>query len=938
MYVRALIALILINITKPALSISLVKNKWYSIQTNCFKIIFPRGFYSEANKMANLMEKLNTTINNKVTSNRLPVIIDNKICIPNAQFTSSPSKIIFYTFPSHAYSFIGAVDWFELTAIHEYRHYIQYENFNKYGLSKLINRTLGFSPMAYLIPNWLLEGDSVGLETIHTKGGRGRHPQFTQLYRMHLLEARKLDYYQYIYMCGQEYNKYKMPNWYSLGYYMSTYLKRTYGNEIIDKVLNTSGKYLLPFEIALKIETGKILGRDVTYENLLYRFLNKYRKKSPLFDNLLNFKEGVWMKKAFAEANKELYKLYNEQITDIETTNVEEVHSYKGGKNEIVNYILPHICPTDGSIITIKYGLRYPEQFVIIKNNKEKKLFELGSIENGHIFSYANDLLAWSRQVPHLTKGKILYSVIFTYNLKTKKLKKLTHKTKYKDPCISPKGDKIVVIETDKYYKHAIVIINSANGEVITKLPNPENLFYTNPIWTNDGESIIAIKSKDQKQNLVIIHPIKPIGPTPSTSFEIKDLHEPSNVNIGHPTIFKNYILYNASYDGMDNIYALDLDSKQIYQVTCRKYGSYNPRVSPCGQWIYFNDFTIHGRTIVKIPFNTANWHKLEDLKDRHIDYYKPMLNGGKLLFDIKKPILQYKALPYKPIIQGGYIQILPDTEVSPTTNIPIRINAHDLLNDLSYSFSYIYNTQQGVNKINLTASSRLFIPEIFCTLSANSFRVNPSMLDLTSNIGLKLPLNFLWRSCSAKIEFIVFKEFSLEKKLWENITTQIIFKNANYNWGQKVDFTAKIKNYKYIKRWEAVFSLKTALFFPGILKQASIKVQLENIFYTNKLSLKANKNIAEYIYMLPLFYPNCSITPLFYLKRIDLKVGYKHSIPPNFGSNNSSNLLGKNIKITLKPHFNILSANIIYSDIEIGAVVNLESFTINYIFELNTN
>ncbi len=85
-------------------------------------------------------------------------------------------------------------------------------------------------------------------------------------------------------------------------------------------------------------------------------------------------------------------------------------------------------------------------------------------------------------------------------------------------------------------------------------------------------------------------------------------LTEFSNENIGYPVPFENYILYNSPVSGIDNIYALDIKSGERFQITCSKYGSYNPALSRDGKWIYYNEQGRNGMDVAKISFDPSTW------------------------------------------------------------------------------------------------------------------------------------------------------------------------------------------------------------------------------------------------------------------------------------------------------------------------------------------
>jgi tricorn protease-like protein len=81
-----------------------------------------------------------------------------------------------------------------------------------------------------------------------------------------------------------------------------------------------------------------------------------------------------------------------------------------------------------------------------------------------------------------------------------------------------------------------------------------------------------------------------------------------SQENVGYPVLHGDYLLFNSPGSGIDNIYAIDLNTEKRYQVTSSRLGAYNPAVSTDGQTLYYNDQTRDGHDVVSIPFNPATW------------------------------------------------------------------------------------------------------------------------------------------------------------------------------------------------------------------------------------------------------------------------------------------------------------------------------------------
>src|SRR5205085_1144567 len=140
-----------------------------------------------------------------------------------------------------------------------------------------------------------------------------------------------------------------------------------------------------------------------------------------------------------------------------------------------------------------------------------------------------------------------------------------------------------------------MVVLSYPGGKVVKEFANPENSFYSMPRWSDDGTKIVCLKTNAEGKALVIVDF--------ATESESEALPF-SNENTGYPVLYKNYLFFNSPVTGIDNIFALDLNTKKRYQVTTSKYAAYNPAVSKDGKTIYYNDQTKDGLDVVKIPFD----------------------------------------------------------------------------------------------------------------------------------------------------------------------------------------------------------------------------------------------------------------------------------------------------------------------------------------------
>ncbi|WP_431294761.1 hypothetical protein [Pedobacter sp. P26] len=72
-----------------------------------------------------------------------------------------------------------------------------------------------------------------------------------------------------------------------------------------------------------------------------------------------------------------------------------------------------------------------------------------------------------------------------------------------------------------------------------------------------------------------------------------------SRQQLSRPVFINDKIVFNAHFNGIDNIYAIDPTSKKITAISASKYGAFNPTESSDGK-IIFNDYKINGYEIAE--------------------------------------------------------------------------------------------------------------------------------------------------------------------------------------------------------------------------------------------------------------------------------------------------------------------------------------------------
>ena len=539
--------------------------KWYQVNTNHFRVLYPKGFETQAQRMANTLEHIHEPESRTMGASprKISVVLQNQSAVSNGFVSITPRRSEFYTMPSQNYNFLGNNDWLNLLASHEYRHMVQFQHATR-GFNRAFYYLFGanvLAGMSYVAaPQWFWEGDAVATETAFTQSGRGRIPNFDLLFRTNLQEGRTFNYHK------QYLRSYKnnIPDHYVLGYNMVSYLRKKTNNPKIWENI-TRRSWSVPF--------------------IPFAFSNAIKKET-----------GLYVKDLYNEMAAQLKKDYQAQLDTLKLTSFEIINPRT--TKAYTDYKFPQELE-DGSIIAQKSGIGDIEQLVILKNGQEKKIYTQGQMNQTAMMSAVNSRVVWN-EFRFDPRWRIKnYSSIVGYDIASKTKRVIATKGRYAAAALSPDGYKVATVETGTDYKTKLVVIDYFSGKILTEFSNPDNHFISMPRWNQDGQTIIALKTNQRG---------KAISSFNTQTSQSTDITEYSNENYGYPVPYGKYILYNSPISGIDNIYALDIETKQRYQITCSKYASYNPCISRDGKTIYYNEQGRDGMDVVKINFDPSTW------------------------------------------------------------------------------------------------------------------------------------------------------------------------------------------------------------------------------------------------------------------------------------------------------------------------------------------
>ncbi len=931
-----MLALVLIfNTSGECQQTSVLENnpalKWYQINTPNFKIIYPKGFEEQANRMANTMEHIRTP--EAATLGELPkkmaIVLQNQSTVSNAFVSITPRRSEFNTMPSQNYNFIGNNDWLNLIASHEYRHMVQFQH-AKRGLNKALYYLFGnntLSVMSYIsVPPWFWEGDAVVTETAFTKGGRGRIPNFDLVFKTNLMEGRTFNYNKQLLRSY----KHNIPNHYVLGYNMVSYLRQKTNNPNIWE---------------------KVTARAWNAPILPFTFSSALKKES-----------GLYVKDLYKEMAADLQKKWQAQLDTLTVTPFEQVNERTS--KAYTDYLYPHELE-DGSILTMKSGIGNIEELVAINSTrKERRVFIPGVINASGMLSVANSRVVWN-EFRYDPRWRVrTYSIIMGYDLGDKSKRVISTNSRYASAAISPDGYKVGTIETTTDYKTQLVVLDYYKGDVVKVFDNPENNFISMPQWDEDNKGIYAL-STNEKGKAIVYYDFSSGSLTTITDY--------TQENIGYLEPFGEYILFNSPRSGIDNIYAVHLQTRKRFQVTSSKYGAYNPSISRDGNTLYYNEQGRDGMEVVKTAFSPKAWKEVGN------EFSQPGVFHSQLVDQENNPDL-FKNIPAEKFSSTRYSKV--GNMLNPyswglyfnddLTKADIGISSQDILSTTRVNAGYRFDINERTGSWNAGISYQGLYPIIDVNFSQGSRSVNEGNLRYNKVVGTDTTtvvenLTFDWKEktveAGLRIPLITtssrfLSSFTISNYVGYTKVTE--FKNSidgggrivpsnypQYFFRDYVDNGNLVYNhfsmsaYRLLKqsrrdinsKWGQLFfmdfygtpyggdysgkqfSFQGRLYFPGVAKHhslwgywayqkseiADVRVStgegLNNYTFRNQIPLPRGQSVSRFEdfysmsvnYTLPLWYPDINFGPLVNIQRVRANAFFDVGYGSNYINNQSS-------------------------------------------------
>jgi hypothetical protein len=664
--------------------------KWAQMNTDTVRVIFPKGLDSIANRIATIAHYLQRDTSGKYQFRKINLVLQNNSTVSNAYVTLAPYKSEFFlTAPQNAFE-LGSLSWADNLIVHEWRHVQQYNYFNR-GLAKVAGVFLGqegralFNALA--VPDWFFEGDAVWNETKFSRQGRGRLPLAFSGYKSLFLEGR---HYNYMKLRNGSLKDY-VPNHYDIGYLLVAYGAERYGKDFWNKVTADASAFkplFYPLQGAIKRYTG------ISFKQFV--------------DEAFNFYEKQWKQEV----------------------NASDVTWLTPAKDHRTDYLFPYVT-SGGNIIAVKQGSKEnPALYEISGDGKENKIASQG-ITVDRYFSYKNGRVVYAAYSIDPRWNNREYSNIAVLDAAQGRTRKITAAARYFSPDISADGKIIVAVEMKTSTASRLVVLND-NGQELRSIDAGTGEVFSQPKFSADDKEIyVAVRNAKGWMSLRKYSFDKP-GSQVLVPFK--------NYILGFPVVNGDTVLFTATANKRDDVYAWTGKDQKLYHVATYPAGMYQTALRD-GKLVS-SVFTSTGYRLAVIE---PKWNYVEapsSIEDLYID---KALDADLTIENIPPQRFSYKKYPTlsHPFNFHSWRPFYDPPEYSFT------IYGDNVLNTIATEASYIYNQNENSHAAAGTlVYGGTFIQPYFTARNTwnRSFAYRPDTLaqwnEFEYAAGLQLPLN----------------------------------------------------------------------------------------------------------------------------------------------------------------------------------------------------
>lgn len=840
--------------------------KWNHAKINHFDLIYPENEAKLASRFGGIINDLAVPVTASMQSNirNLPVIMHPYSVLSNGLSVLAPRRI--ELFPKQPIA-LETSDFISQLAIHEVRHFAQMDRLNT-GVTRALGYILGEQAQAVVlgifVPRWLLEGDAVLAETLLSSAGRGRLASFIQPLRSRLVDNKDLSWDRVLFGSYKEI----LPNEYLFGYFFAA--------------------------------RGRMLADPMVWSDAIGEIgRNPFNPKG--LSGLTRPKTGFGFSSLYQETMDWLRDFWTDPALAVKTP--DSLYSISADLPEFQNYYRPQKF-SNHEVICLKWTLGDLPAFVIIDSSaNERILTRPGTIENAG-FSYFEGKLVWTEIIQDPRWEERSWSDLFSYDVKTDKKTRLSHRQRYFSPVFSPAGDNIALIEERADGASFVQLIDPKDCKALNSMPGARDDHFSHLCWGKSPDELFAVTTGPQGRKLIRID---------FKQMQQEVLLDAGFIDISCPAVFHDWIYFSGPAGATQGLYRLNLKTRKTEFVFGHPHGI--NFLTTQGQDLFLSVYSSNGYRPAKVSFASMHGKKINSIKPliepvtEVIERAKgefPVVWSDSVQTPVIKPYRKFTHLlrlhSWSPVfLNPDAYQISPGVVLMSQNDLSTLTcwgGYQYIKTDLSHNLiaSVRYTGLYPTLEVDYNRKYRSPDPE---SDSKDSQPAKfPVAFQQNLRIGSGIPLTFTSGAWSRKIKPTVFFEqisylqdrnSDLNQSVWMagfsisySFLRKMSYRDLFPKWGASMNFSY-YKAFCKTPHLENNFIARIITYMPGILPNSSLRIlnsirQLNFYELDSSISDFPRGQIVSYWgqsynlkidYAFPVAYPDYHLTWLIYINRI---------------------------------------------------------------------
>lgn len=539
--------------------------RWYSIESPSYRIIYPEGLDSLAKVYGTELEKYRIPVSRSagylpggLMSRKMPVILHAYNAMSNGSVAWAPVRMDLFTSPE-GYG-AQAMPWVKMLAIHESRHaaQIQFGRDNVFRPFYWLVGEMFAGAMAGVYPSkWMLEGDAVVAETALTDAGRGRSADFLNYYMAAFDNGDFRNWNRWRYGSF----RYWTPDHYALGYMTLSGIRYSSGKP------QFMGDYLeyvsrRPYDV-------------FSYTTITKKYTGKAFRRT--FDSTMHMYHDMWSEEMAARAPF---------LNPVQVSRQ---------RREYTSY--SDLAAVSDTLYAIRQSMGKPAALVmILPSGKERILASSGSLSSPLWYSEKTRQLWWSEYVSDERWSQEKYSVIRCYDIDRKK--KTTFLSGCRKFCPSADGMLLLTVDYPTGGGSAIEMYDIPSGHRDLYISMPDSIQATEAVMASGRLYICGISEKGY--GLYSMELKK--ADTASGFPDLETVLEPQPVKLQRIRPYRGFLYFTSDKNGVNELYRLDPERGDLFQVTSTEYGATDFCFSSDGSMLYYVALRHDGKPVKSIP------------------------------------------------------------------------------------------------------------------------------------------------------------------------------------------------------------------------------------------------------------------------------------------------------------------------------------------------